>query len=277
MKVGNGVNPMWGEYYMYSVKFASLAVGSGLQYVDSEIRIDSDADFSFVKTMYWTTNDNFDVIIRYRDDSTGRYLTKNGVKLRNIAGRALPLDNSGAYDFKPFVWSIPYNIRRATTFMIQAANANAVIAPDVYITFHGAKLYPGKAPWTESGLRMPYVYGLSRSSSTLPEGTVQLAGNGSATATISIDKDSDFVLSKITGFSTGDALVTIQEMGRDRQWMNTATHIRNVIGCGRTPNILPSPRFLAAGSVVSINYQDLSGATNNQELNLIGTKIFNRR
>jgi hypothetical protein len=40
MPPSNGQTPMWGEYYMYSVKFAALAAGnSGLQYVDSEIKL----------------------------------------------------------------------------------------------------------------------------------------------------------------------------------------------------------------------------------------------
>jgi hypothetical protein len=276
--VMNGATPMWGEYYMYSVKFTALPAGfSGLQYSDSEIRIDSDADFNFVKTMYYSTNDLPEIKARYRDDSTGRFLTKNASRLRNIAGRSLPIDNSGSYDFRPFIWPVPYTIRRATTFLIALANEHAVIVPDVYITFHGAKIWPGIAPWKETGLKMPFVYSPSRSSSTLPEGIVQIPANGSITATISIDKDSDFVLNKLTGSAQGDALVTVQEMGRDRQWMNTATHIRNLIGGGWSPNILPAPRFLAAGSVVSVTLQDLSGFTNNIEFNLIGVKIFSKR
>lgn len=273
-----GVVPMWGEYYMYSVKFAALTAGNaGLIFVDSEIRIDSDADFNFVKTMYWTTNDIPEIKVRYRDDSTGRYLFKNATRLRNIAGRSEPVDNSGSMDFRPFIWPVPYNIRRATTFLIQLANEHALLAPDVYITFHGSKVWPGVAPWKEQGLKMPYSYSPGRSASTLPEGIVQIPASGSINATISVDKDSDFIVNKITGSAQGDALVTIQEMGRDRQWMNTATHIRNIIGGGWSPNVLPSPRFLPAGSVVSVNLQDLSGATNNIELNLIGVKLFSKR
>ena len=277
MEVKGGI-PKWSEYYMYSVQFNALAAGnSGLQYTDGEIRIDSDADFEFMKTMYQSSDDLANVYLKYKDDTTGRYLMKNAASARTIGGRSLPVDNSGAYDFRPFIWPVPYIIKRATTFMVQAANDHAVITPTVYLTFHGAKKRIGVAPWKKPAAKMPYVYGLTRSASTLPESVVQIPANGTLTTTISIDKDSSFVATKITGSAQGNALITIQEMGRDRQWMNTSTHIRNVIGSGAEPNILPAPRYLEKGSVVSISLQDLSGAANNIELNIIGFKMFTKQ
>jgi len=272
----NGKAPTWKEYYVYSTLFTALPVGTGLAYSDGEIRIDSDADFEFSKTMYFSSNDNANVYLKYRDDSTGRFLMKNAASARTIGGRALSVDNSGAFDFRPFLWPLPYKIRRGTTFMVQAANSNAIIAPNVYLAFHGAKMRQGLAPWKQPALKMPYVYGLTRSANTLPEGTVQIPANGTITATISVDKDSSFVATKMTGSATGSCLVTIQEQGRDRQWMNTSTHIRNILGSGAEPNILPSPRFVEKGSVISISLQDLSGAVNNIEMNFIGFKMFSR-
>lgn len=270
--------PMWDEFYVYSLTFASLAVGSGLSYIDGELRIDSDADFKFMKTMYHSTNDNASAIVKYKDDSSGRYLIKSGVSLRTIGGRSLALDNSGAYDFRPFVWPVPYIIRRATTFNVQIANSHGVITPTIYLSFHGGKLRPGLAPWKRPGYRkMPYVYPLSRNLTTIPEGSVQVAANQTVQASISTDKDSDFVVKKLTGSATGAALITIQDAGRDRQWMNTPVHIRNLIGSGAFPNVLAAPRFVARGSVISITIQDLSGAVNNIEFNLIGEKLFNMR
>lgn len=276
MNEEKGAMPSWKEYYVYSVLFSNLAVGTGLAYTDGEIRIDSDADFEFVKTMYFSTNDNANVYLKYRDDSTGRFLMKTAASHRTIGGRSLAIDNSGAFDFRPFIWPLPYNIRRGTTFMVQAANAHAAITPSIYLSFHGAKLRKGLAPWKQPALKMPYVYGLTRSAATLPESVVQVAANATLTSTISIDRDSSFVITKITGSATGACLVTIQEQGRDRQWMNTAVHIRNLIGSGAEPNILPSPRFLEKGSTVSISIQDLSGAANNVELNFAGFKMFSR-
>ena len=271
-----GGNPIWGEYFINQVKFTALAVGTGVTFVDGEVRIDSDADFAFCKSTYFATNDIPRIFVKYRDDSTGRYLTKSGVNLRNIAGMSKPVDGSSAWDFRPFIWAEPYYIRKSTTFMVQMTNADAIITPDVYLAFHGYKVRAGLAPWKVKGLRMPYVYSLTRSASTLPEGVVQVAANQTVTAVISVDKDSDFVVSKLTGSATGSALVSIQEMGRDRQWSNSAVHIRNLVGGGAAPNILPQPRFVPKGATITVSIQDLSGAANNVEIHMVGTKIFSR-
>lgn len=271
-----GGNPMWGEYFVYGVLFTNLAVGTGNQFTDAEVRIDSDADFAFCKTTYQTSNDNADVALRYRDDSTGRYLTKSANIMRSIAGRALSLDNSGAFDFRPFIWPEPYYIRKSTSFMVQAANSHAFITPTVYLTFHGYKVRPGLAPWKIKGLRMPYVYSLSRNAVANPEGVVTVAANQTVTAIISIDKDSDFMVSKLNGGALGNCLITIQEMGRDRQWMNTGIHVRNLLGNGASPNILPQPRFVPKGATITVSIQDLSGVANVVYMDMIGTKIFSR-
>ena len=272
----NGI-PMWSEFFIYSLRALALATGTGITFTDIELRIDSDADFQFMKTLYFSTNDNADIKVKYKDDTNGRYLLKHGTSLRSIAGRSLALDNSGSFDFRPFIWPVPYTIRSATTMTVQLANSHGVITPDIYISFHGGKVRSGLAPWKNPKYRkMPYVYPLTRSASTLPEGTIQISANQTVTATVSIDKDSDFIVNKITGSATGGALVTIQDTGRDRQWMNTATHIRNLIGSGAFPNVLAAPRFVPRGAAVSISIQDLSGATNNVELNLIGSKLFTK-
>lgn len=270
-------NPMWGEYFTYGVTFLNLTAGlGGLQFTDGEVRIDSDADFAFCKTTYDTTNDLPNIYARYRDDSTGRYLTKSAINLRDIAGRSLPLDGSGAYDFRPFLWPEPYYIRKSTTFMIQLASTAAIVTPSVQLVFHGYKVRPGIAPWKVKGLRMPYVYSMTRNNIAVPEGVVRVPANQTITAIISVDKDSDFVVSKLTGKADGRCLVTIQEMGRDRQWMNTGISLWNLVGNGATPNILPQPRFVPKGATITVSIQDTSGAQNDVELNLIGTKIFTR-
>lgn len=271
-----GKDPIWGEFFVYNVTFTSMAVGSGVSYVSQDIRIDSDADFQFLKTMYFNTNDNADIIVKYRDDSTGRFLMKSGTVVRTIAGRALSIDNSGSFDFRPFIWPVPYNVRRASTFGIEASNSHGVITPTLYLSFHGAKLRQGLAPWKKPGQKMPYTYPLARNVSTNPEGVVTVAANQTISSTVSVDKDSNFIVKSLTGHATGQALVSIQEMGRDRQWMNSSTHIRNLIGSGAFPNILASPRFVPRGSVLSVTIQDLSGAANNISLNFCGVKLFSR-
>jgi len=266
---------VWGEYFCYSQTFLALTVGTGLAYTTGEMRIDSDADFQFLKTSYHSTNDNADVYVKYKDDTVGRYLTKSGVLLRTIAGRSLALDNSGAFDFRPYIWPTGYIIRRATTFSIEMANGSSLLAPTVYITFHGMKMRPGIAPWKRPGTtKMPYVYTNPRSTSSLPEGVFRVTANQTASMSMSTDKDSNFVCKKITGSSTGPCLITLQDAGRDRQWMNTGVHGRNLLGSGSFPNVLAAPRWVSRGSVINITVQDLSGSNNDVTVNLIGEKIF---
>lgn len=266
--------PVWGEFFLYNTTFSALTANSPNGYTQNEIRIDSDADFSFIKTMYFPTNDNPDIYVKYKDDSSGRYLMKNGINLRTVGGRSLALDNSGSFDHRAYIWPTPYNQRRASTFTVEAANSHPVLAPDVYLSFHGAKMRPGIAPWKRPGTRMPYTYALQKNLATLPDGVVRIAANQTISVGVSVDKDADFVCKAIMGSADGSCLVTIQEMGRDRQWMNTATHIRNVIGSGAFPNILAAPRFVPRGSVINFSIQDISGAQNDVEINMSGLKLF---
>ena len=199
---------------------------------------------------------------------------KRGVDLRTIAGRSLPLDNSGAFDLRPFVWPINYTIRAATTWGVSLAN-NSNYTPTVYIAFHGAKLRPGIAPWKKPGTsKVPYIYTLLQSATTLPDGVVQVAANSTVTSQVTTDKDSYFVCYKIVGSATSDALITIQDGGRERQWMNTPIHARNILGSGAFPNQLAVPRFVGKGSVLAVTIQDLSGSTNNVSIDFVGVKVF---
>ncbi len=269
---------VWGEFYAYSATIAAIpttAAGVGLAYTTVEIRIDSDADFQFLKTSYYSTNDNAECYIRFKDDTVGRYLMKTATPLRNIAGRGLSLDNSGSYDFRPYIWPTGYIIRRATTFTVEIANSHAIISPTIYLTFHGLKMRPGLAPWKKPGTtKLPYVYTLPKSSNTSPDGVYTIPANQTASISVSTDKDSNFVCKKITGSAQGEVIITAQDAGRDRQWMNTGVEGRNFLGSGSFPNVLAAPRWVQRGSVVSFTIQDLSGASNNVSLNMIGEKIF---
>jgi len=266
---------VWGEYFCYSTQFTALPVGTGIAYSVNEMRIDSDADFQFLKTSYFSTNDNVDALVKFKDDTMGRYLMKTGTLLRTVAGRNLNLDNSGSPDFRPYIWPTGYIIRRATTFSVEIASTHAILTPTIYLTFHGFKMRTGIAPWKKPGTtKVPYVYTLTRSGATVPDGTYVVPANQTASISVSTDKDSNFVCKKITGSATGPCLITIQDMGRDRQWMNTGVHFNNIAGSGAFPNVLAAPRWIQRGSVMNITVQDLSGATNTIVFNLIGEKIF---
>jgi len=260
---------MYREYFIYNALFTALPAGTGVTFTDIEVRIDTDSDFEFVKTIHQPVTAR--ARIRYRDDTNGRFLMKGSQDIRTISGTALYSMAPGGPTppgFVPFIWPKPYVIPAATTFTVSAADFSG-LSYDMRVSFHGSKLRQGVAPWNKKWRAMvPYVYPMSTT------GTVVLTANGSGSASIATDNDADFMVHKITGARTGACLVTIKDQARDRQWMDTPVHFDNLIGNGHYPNILPSPRFIPRGSVVSYSFTDLSGASNTVEINIEGVKLY---
>jgi hypothetical protein len=253
----------WREYFIYGTT-VNLTGGTGVTFTPSTIRIDSDADYEFHKTTYVATSDR--IKLKYKDDSMGRYLLKNPVDIKSIAGRnTLPMGLSNS--FIPHIWPRPYVISAGTTFTVEASDYSGA-ANTMRLYFHGAKIRPGTAPWDRRfRAAVPMVYPIGT-------GSVTVAANSTATATIEVDIDSHFLVQKITGIRSGDALVTLSEGARGRDWMNSSVHIDSLVGNGAFPNILVANRFVQRGAVIVVNIQDLSGASNVIEINLIGVKLY---
>jgi len=259
----------WEEYYVYNTTFTDLEGGSGTVFTENEIRIDTDADFKFIKTIHQPVTAR--ARIRYRDDTTGRFLMKGSQDLRTISSHSLYNVSPGSPlppGFVPFIWPRPYIIPAATTFTVGAADFSGLTAT-LRMTFHGTKVRQGQAPWERKYRAMvPFVYPLSNA------GTVDIPASGTTTAAIPTDNDAHFVVYKIVGARDGACTLTIKDGARDRQWMNEAIHFDNFVGNGGFPNILPAPRFIPRGTVMSVNLTDLSGAANTVEINLVGIKLF---
>jgi len=261
---------MYREYYIYSALFTALPAGSGVTFTDVEVRIDTDYEFEFTKTIYQPVTAR--ARVRYRDDTGGRFLMKGSQDIRTIGGTALysmAPGNPTPPGFLPFIWPRPYKIQPATTFTVSAADFSG-LSYDLRMSFHGSKLRGGAAPWEGRKWRKiePYVYPLSTT------GTIVIPANGSASASIATDNDSHFLVKRITGARTGACLVTIKDAARDRQWMDTGVHFDNLVGNGQFPNILASPRFILRGSPIALTFTDLSGASNTVEINFEGEKLY---
>lgn len=261
----------WEEYYAYDTVFTNLAGGSGNVFTDNEIRIDPDSDFKFMKTMHQPVSAR--VRVRYRDDTTGRYLMKGTQDLRLISGHAIYSMSPGnptPPGFVPFIWSRPYVIPGGTTFTVSAADYSGLTTTP-YITFHGTKIRSGVAPWDRQyRAKVPMVYPIS----TAASGTVTIGANGSFPAAIVTDNDAHFVVYKIVGSRIGPCTIGIKDSATGKQWMNQEVHFDNFVGNGHYPHILSSPRFIPRGNTISINLTDLSGAANTVEVNLIGVKLY---
>lgn len=263
---------MYKEFFVYSTFFDNLAAGTGVAFTANEIRIDPDADFEFVKTIFQPVTAR--ARIRYRDDTNTRFLQKAQQDIRTVGGHAIysmaPATPRLAPGFVPFIWPRPYIIAPATTFSVEVADFSG-LSYDLRISFHGSKLRPGKAPWDRPFRALvPYVYPIT----TAAAGTVNIPANGSASASIATDNDAHFLVQKIVGSRTGPCTVEIKDGARDRQWQDTPVHFDNMVGNGHYPNILPSPRFIYRGSVISFSLVDLSGASNDVEINLVGVKLY---
>jgi hypothetical protein len=271
-----GLNPgEWLNYYVLGTTFTSLPTGTGLAYALNTIKIDSETDYLFLRTNHWMTQNHLvDVYLKYQDDTSGRQLGKSAGLLRAISSQSETLD-SLAYDFRSMQWREPFRIPAATTFTVQAANAHGVISPNLYLSFHGGKVFKGIAPHKIPGVqKIPYYYTLPNSSSTLPEGIIQIGANASYQTSIPIGNDGSFLCQAISGFSTGECTIMITEGARDSNWFNQPVHFRTIVGSGGVPNVLPVPRLTRKTTSIGITLLDLSGATNQIQLTFMGKKLL---
>lgn len=115
-----------------------------------------------------------------------------------------------------------------------------------------------------------------------------LANGASATGSINIQADSDFVVQKLTFLADIAAavqtdssrvvpLITIQitDTGSGRNLMESPAPISNVFGTGEIPFILPQPKLLLARSTVAISVANFSASTTyNLRISFIGHKVF---
>lgn len=256
----------WKEFFAYGMSNQALAAGAGTAFTTNNVRIDSDADFEWHKSTYQVTSAL--IRMRFRDESTGIYNTKNDVGLPLIASN---------FAGTPFILPRPQVINAGTNFGIETAD-NSGVVNTIRFVMMGAKIRPGIAPWGEShvangklifdkrfrGLRQ-FSYGT---------GLVNVGANVATTTRIEVDNDADFLVTKITGSRRGNCLIEFKEVARDSNWQNIALHFDTVIGNGQFPNVLFAQRLIQKGSVLSIGLQDISGLANVIEIVIHGIKMY---
>lgn len=280
--------PRWKEFFVYSADFtgAKQLVAGALngdptaQRFDSfPIKLDSDADFEWLKTLYAFTDPR--VYVRLQDDSSGRRLHRSTLDARVSAGMGVDLTalvaNIESTAFLPFIEPEPYTLAAASLFTVEAADFSGAVNT-VRLSFHGNKVRPGAAPWERDSAgqtrryraRVPFKVVLP------PDGqTMLIAANASVPIAAPIDIEADFLVHRVTAIHTGAALITIQDgAGRDRLWMDRAVDLRLFAGNGLFPMILPSPRFVYRGSSILAQIQDTSGAPNRIKLIFHGVKLY---
>lgn len=244
---------MWREFFCFGMN-VNLTGDAGTVFTPTQVRIDSDADFEWQKNSYVATSSS--ILLRFRDDSMGRYLTKNPVNIQEIAGTPIGT---------PFIWGRPYVILAGTTFTIEASDYST-FANTLRFAMHGAKMRPGNSPWDRRFRALiPFVYSTGR---------VIVPASGSLPVNIEVDMDAHFLVQKISGTKTATCLVEFKEASRDRDWQNTPIHFDAMVGNGQFPNVMFSNRFIYRGSVIVVNFTDLSAAPNTVEVALTGVKLY---
>lgn len=258
---------LWKEYYIYNFENTALSAGTGTVFVDSDIKLDLDADYELVKRSH-VADDNR-IMVSFKDDATGRNYNNIPLDIRTISGApvgdiTLPpaIDQIG---FQPYVLPLPVIYRAASNITAGFADYRNSGDNSIRMALHGSKLRCGLAPWNRQWKsRLYFDYALS----------VSIDASQTLATSISTNIDSHFMVKKITGIYDHDFLITVKDGATDRQWMDKATHCRNFIGSARLPNVLPAPRFVYRGSVIYVTMQNLTSSTVTIKIVFSGEKLF---
>ncbi len=120
---------------------------------------------------------------------------------------------------------------------------------------------------------LPYFY--QASNTTAKSNSV--AANATGQNSIKISADSAFVACSVRGASTGDFTVQLRQDASDRIIMNEQVHSSAIMGTAERPGPLHKSMLLPANTTISLDYTDLSGATNQIWFDLCGFKVYNRK
>lgn len=252
-------------YYMAANIELTASAGAGTlgTFLNTPIRVDSDADFEVQKIMFQSTSPS--VIARIRS-SKGEYLMPENTDLQAFAGTQFDAVGPGTAVswFTPYILSQPYRFPMSSDIIIEAADYSGA-TNTVRVCMWGAKVWCGRAPWDNPKYKVgqPIFRSTERQS---------IAANGSQVLTVNMDSDADVLVRKIMATRTAGALVSVTEGARGRDWGNRATHIDNIAGSGQFPHKLSAGRFVPVNSSMTFQVQDISGSPNVIEIILECTK-----
>ena len=263
------------EYFCYNWEDASIAAGTSYAvpggYEDTTVRLDQDADFLVMAAMYRATSD-IGIFTRLINQSTGQFLFSKECDVSCIAGQAIldstfgtPTGSTRGWGYSAMKFPSPIRIPGGTAIVAQNADWSGSTNA-LYLSLHGAKVRRGVAPWLQNGWRKRETF--------IYTDTIQVPASGVAPLNFSIHQDAHFVCYAITATVQGDATIQIKDGGTDRNWSDRAMRIRNMVGTGRFPHILEAPRMCYINSAITVTLADLSAATNDIRIHLIGEKLY---
>lgn len=247
------------EFYAFSVTdslAASTGAGTVGRFQSTILRIEENSDFLLEKMIYQATSRS--IILRMRD-SRGRYINPQNVDLRAVAGGNIAGNSHNAFELP-----VPYRFANSSNIEVELADYSGS-TNEVRLALLGSKVRCGIAPWHMKSRFQTVIHSTER---------VLVAANGTSYLTIVIDSDADFIIHKTMAVRTGAALVSVNEGGRDLDWVSSATHIDNMFGDAMFPHVLSEPRFVYRNSTITFTIQDLTGNPNTVEIILVGVKAY---
>lgn len=171
------------------------------------------------------------------------------------------VSNSYYYCSLSFYFINRYRVRVISAFYTYFFNFSFKKVDKTVITKEKAKKYL-------------YQIGTNRSWGVLPHSSVSLGANGAGTIVITTPSTFDFLVTAISGRSTGTYLLSFLGAGKSELLNNKPLHSSTVVGTGNLPYPLPCPIILRRTSSFVIDVSDLSGAANTVLIQLHGMPMY---
>ncbi len=267
----------------------TLPAGAGLIFAPNAppVRIDTQADFLWMKSLYGATNAN--IRMTFQDSRLGRQFTTAPIILRSIASN---------FAGTPYPLTSPFHLITAgSNYIISGADASGAINVLRFV-MQGARLRAGLASWEAAPGRWksykkeePYVYNLPGTPGN-PPGVTTVPALQTLSSSITIENDAPFLIQNMTGEhngALGGLLVDIRDSTADDQaWSNIPVPFETIFGNGQFPNILcglsnedrkdRGPYRVVGGkgspATLTMNVQNLTAGIINYEVAFGGLKLF---
>ena len=248
---------MWKEPFCYVADFLPLTASlTGTAFQDFPIKVAEDSHFELLRMIHQATSDQAN--IRIINSSNGDQIVKPEGDLRCVSSTAY--NGLSANGFTPYNLPKPYMVAADTEILIQAADKSNA-SNYIRVALHGNKVYGGDSPYAHHKNRENFSF-------VMDSGPV--AAYGTATKTYTLDSSAGFLVSKLTGSSTGVGLVFIKDV---RPWMASDVHFYNMVGNGQFGNVLTSKRWIPEKTTITIRFSDLSGSANRFRISFHGERV----
>lgn len=268
------------DFFIYSAE--ALALGANAE-TTQRINIEGDADFEAMLQVASAISRNFRV--RQLEASTGRQL------------HDASLSGAGAFGNgrNPFRLPVVARFKRASSFLNTIRDESG--APNqIRLAYIGAKVFkrwPFPPPVYQA--RIPFTYTATFvPTATDPDGIGAIAAGQTGIFNIRTQDDADFEIRKLTIVhdiaipAASDSVATIQltDVTYNYRFMDRPIPVESLGGAQITAGvppgffafILPVPKLLRRGSVLSVTIQNLDGASPLQvRVSFYGSKCYTSR